>query len=64
MFTIRDLLWLIALIAMGLGWWLDHRKNYQRWEIDFGPEPGDKIMLRDKESPIQRFYELRAKYDR
>jgi hypothetical protein len=25
-FTIRDLLWLTALIAMGVGWWLDHRR--------------------------------------
>ena len=24
-FTIRDLFWLTALIAMGVGWWLDHR---------------------------------------
>ena len=31
-FTIRDLLWLTALIAMGLGWWLEHRQaaEYQR----------------------------------
>jgi len=25
-FTIRDLLWLIALVGMGLGWRLDHRQ--------------------------------------
>ena len=25
-FTIRDLLWLTALIAMAIGWWLDHDK--------------------------------------
>ena len=25
-FTIRDLFWLTALIAMGVGWWLDHRQ--------------------------------------
>ena len=24
-FTIRDLLWLTALVAMGLGWWLHDR---------------------------------------
>lgn len=23
-FTLQDLIWLIALVAMGLGWWLDH----------------------------------------
>jgi type II secretory pathway component GspD/PulD (secretin) len=25
-FSIRDLLWLTALIAMGIGWWLEHRQ--------------------------------------
>ena len=36
-FTIRDLLWLTALVAMGVAWWLDHRRltkqyeDYQRW---------------------------------
>jgi len=25
-FTIRDLLWLTALIALAIGWWLDHRQ--------------------------------------
>jgi len=24
-FTIRDVLWLTALVAVGVGWWLDHR---------------------------------------
>ena len=23
-FTIRDVLWLTAFVAMGVGWWLDH----------------------------------------
>jgi hypothetical protein len=26
-FTIRDLLWLTALIAMGIGWWLDRHSS-------------------------------------
>jgi hypothetical protein len=25
-FTIHDLLWLTALVAMGLAWWVDHRR--------------------------------------
>jgi hypothetical protein len=25
-FSIRDLLWLTALVAMAAGWWLDHRR--------------------------------------
>ena len=24
-FTIRDLLWLTVMVALGLGWWLHHR---------------------------------------
>jgi len=24
-FTIRDVLWLMAVVALGLGWWVDHR---------------------------------------
>jgi hypothetical protein len=24
-FTIRDLLWLTLVVAMGVGWWLEHR---------------------------------------
>ena len=25
-FTIRDLLWLTLVVAMGVGWWLDHHQ--------------------------------------
>jgi hypothetical protein len=25
-FTIRDLLWLIVVVALAVGWWLDHRQ--------------------------------------
>jgi hypothetical protein len=28
-FTIRDLLWLTLVVAMGLGWWLDHTDTSQ-----------------------------------
>jgi hypothetical protein len=30
-FTIRDVLWLTAVVALGVGWWVDHRQS-QRWE--------------------------------
>src|SRR5262249_45270190 len=26
-FTIRDLLWLTALVAVTVGWWIDHRNG-------------------------------------
>jgi hypothetical protein len=25
-FSIRDVLWLTALVAMGVGWWVDHSR--------------------------------------
>jgi F0F1-type ATP synthase assembly protein I len=24
--TIRDLFWLVLVVALAIGWWLDHRK--------------------------------------
>jgi uncharacterized membrane-anchored protein len=29
-FTIRDLLWLTALVALAVGWWLDRRNVAQQ----------------------------------
>jgi hypothetical protein len=29
-FTIRDVLWLTLVIALGLGWWADHRTAERR----------------------------------
>jgi type II secretory pathway component GspD/PulD (secretin) len=29
-FTIRDLLWLTVVVALMLGWWIDHRANTTR----------------------------------
>jgi len=29
-FRIRDLLWLIALVAVALGWWTDHHEQELR----------------------------------
>jgi cation transporter-like permease len=26
-FTIRDLLWLTAVVGLAVGWWLDHRDS-------------------------------------
>ena len=34
-FTIRDLLWLTALIAMGVAWWVDHRSIQRQSVIEF-----------------------------
>jgi len=32
-FTIRDLLWLTALVAMGLGWWLDRSQVARQLDV-------------------------------
>jgi hypothetical protein len=35
-FTIRDLLWLTALVAVSVGWWLDHRESKFHYLHDVG----------------------------
>jgi hypothetical protein len=33
-FTIRDLIWLTVVVALGIGWWVDHRRlsvSYNAW---------------------------------
>ena len=34
-FTIRDLLWLTAMLAMGLGWWADRSALNKHWRVLF-----------------------------
>ena len=34
-FTIRDLLWLMALLGVCFAWWLDHHKLTDGWVDDF-----------------------------
>jgi predicted RNA methylase len=38
-FTIRDLLWLTALLAMGLAWWVDHGKQVNRYQLLIDDQP-------------------------
>ena len=33
-FSIRDLLWLTLVVALAMGWWLDHRRLTHQLEID------------------------------
>jgi hypothetical protein len=34
-FSTRDLLWLTLVVALAVGWWLEHRRQstYEIWEI-------------------------------
>ena len=34
-FTIRDLLWLTGVVALAVGWWLDHWHWYNEWAVNF-----------------------------
>ena len=45
-FTIRDLLWLTALIAMGMAWWLDHRAIQRQSANEFNALREDFSRLR------------------
>jgi hypothetical protein len=33
-FTLRDLLWLTALVALAVGWWLDHDRLERQREME------------------------------
>ena len=51
-FTIRDLLWLTALVAMGIGWWLDRLRlasnfNFQLKQINKALELQGDIELHE-----------------
>ena len=45
-FTIRDLLWLTVVVALAVGWWLDHAKLPERWRWRYVPRevPADTQM--------------------
>jgi hypothetical protein len=33
-FTIRDLLWLTVVVALAVGWWVDHRQTLSKLDAD------------------------------
>ena len=37
-FSIRDLLWLTALAALAVAWWLDHRAQVDRYQSLLPPK--------------------------
>jgi lipopolysaccharide biosynthesis regulator YciM len=34
-FTTRDLLWLAVVVALAMGWWLEHREHVKQREEAF-----------------------------
>jgi hypothetical protein len=42
-FTIRDLLWLMVVVGMGVGWWLEHQQRQatiDEYHISIAPAAG------------------------
>jgi hypothetical protein len=54
-FSIRDLLWLTALVALAVGWWLDHRMQLKRYEQleDSGNIIETRVMGHEYEGRIE-----------
>ena len=55
-FTIRDLLWLMAAVGMGVGWWMDHQTvrhihafwaNHVMREHSSNPNDCKRLLERD-----------------
>jgi len=49
-FTIRDLLWLTLVVAMGVGWWLDHQRLSEPRYSFITEANGTKNVLLDNNS--------------
>ena len=45
-FTIRDLLWLMVVVALGVGWWLERREQDARvhQRVQFYMETMEKLQ--------------------
>jgi hypothetical protein len=44
-FSIRDLLFLVVIVALVLGWWLDRRRVPARFQIQSVPPNGNAYIL-------------------
>jgi hypothetical protein len=55
-FTIRDVLWLTAIVAIVLGWWLDHRTLKRWWTLHHAREAAfykENQELRDQNAKLR-----------
>jgi len=53
-FTIRDLLWLTLVVALIVGWWIDHpRTAKDRYRVSVSID-GKTITLLDSETGVMR----------
>ena len=63
-FTIRDLLWLTAVVALCLGWWLEHR-HFVSLRADFDEERSkfyDRVNLDAK--ALQKYFDMQEQRKR
>ena len=52
-FTIRDVLWLTLVVAMGVGWWAYGQRTHPRYEVLEGTNVNhnfSQLFLRDRET--------------
>jgi hypothetical protein len=54
-FSIRDILLLCVIVAIGLGWWLDRRPRPTRYEIE---ATGDNVVVLDTTTGEVRFWKI------
>jgi hypothetical protein len=58
-FTIRDMLWLTVVVAMGVGWWRDRHARFEpvwKWwyehvEREHSTNPNDSKRLIERDGP-------------
>lgn len=58
-FSIRDLLWLTALLALAVGWWLDHQLQ-SRWR--YGTEMQRDLISRWYEGAASQLFRIRSEH--
>lgn len=72
--SLRDLFWLVALMAMGCGWWLDHQglvasykalQEFYETPIEFDaplpPEEPDSVAVKVVDEPLMMESEFHQK---
>ena len=53
-FTIRDVLWLTVVVALGVSWWLEHRHHATKNEAWINLPDGGRVLLRPLGYPVKK----------
>ena len=65
-FTIRDLLWLMVVVALGVGWWLSYRDSRRRFsdlEQRYSSQETLLVRSRDINRALREFLNARGYRD-